>query len=285
MRNVPYLLYSLKKYLLRQGLACPSCGMKGGSLVDRKYIVTSLCRCKNCNLLYRMPTTSEEENERIYQRVYKEGFTTTMPSDDVLKALLASHFRGGEKDYSRYVEVLRSLGLKSGDRLFDFGCSWGYGSWQLAKAGFAVDAYEISKPRANFAAEKLGVNIVDSSKIEPGVYDVFFSSHVIEHVPSVNNLICLGMKALRPGGLFVAFTPNACSEYRRINPKGFHSCWGFVHPQLIDWEFLLNLDIFKALLADSSPYSYSKLQDFGWNEKSFIKLNGPELVFAIKKLA
>jgi 2-polyprenyl-3-methyl-5-hydroxy-6-metoxy-1,4-benzoquinol methylase len=234
-------------------------------------------------LLYRAPTTSEAENERIYQSAYKEGFTTTMPSEKELQELLTSTFRGGEKDYNHYIEVLKAFGIQTGARVFDFGCSWGYGSWQLSKAGFSVSACEISKPRADYAFSKLGVQIIDASKIETGVYGVFFSAHVIEHVPSVNELIRLGMKALRPGGLFIAFTPNACSEHRHRNPTGFHSAWGFVHPQLIDWEFLQNLQSFKALVADSSPYSIAQLHDFEWIKKSAIKLDGDELMFALKK--
>jgi 2-polyprenyl-3-methyl-5-hydroxy-6-metoxy-1,4-benzoquinol methylase len=283
MRNVSYLLYSLKKLLLRQGLACPSCGMTSAAIVDQKYLVTSLRRCANCKLLYRAPTTSEAENKRIYQSTYKEGYTTIMPTERELEKLLASNFHGSERDYSLYIEVLTALGVQAGARVCDFGCSWGYGSWQFAKAGFVVSSCEISKPRADYAASKLGVRVVDAGAIESNWYDVFFTSHVIEHVPAVSNLIGLGMSALRPGGLFIAFTPNASAEYRRLEPKGFHMCWGFVHPQLLDWEFLAHLPSSFPLIADSSPYTISTLREFEWLQKSAIKLNGPELMFAIKK--
>ena len=285
MRNVSYLFNSLMKTLLGRGLTCPSCSSKGGFVVDRKYIVTSLRRCANCKLLNRTPTTSAGENKRLYQRDYREGFTTTMPSDSELKDLLDSSFRNGEKEYSCYIDLLRALDIGSGARILDFGCSWGYGSWQLAKAGFCVDAYDISKPRADYAASKLGVHIIDVGTIENSAYDVFFSAHVIEHVPSVSGFIQLGMKALRPGGIFIASTPNASSEYRRLKPEGFHLSWGFVHPQLIDWEFLQNLQPCTGLIADSSPYCFAQLQGFAWDKKAFIKLDGDELMFAIKNFS
>ena len=154
MRSYSYLLLSAKKSLLGQGFACPSCGARDAKVVDRKWLVTSLRRCGSCRLLYRTPTTSEEENERIYQTTYREGFTTDLPSDAELKQLIETEFAASEKNYRPYIDVLEALGAASGSRLFDFGCSWGYGSWQLARHGYQTAAYEISKPRAQFAARK-----------------------------------------------------------------------------------------------------------------------------------
>ena len=46
--------------------------------------------------------------------------------------------------------------------LLDFGCSWGYGSFQLKKQGYKVYSYEISKPRSNYAKTKLNIKIIDN---------------------------------------------------------------------------------------------------------------------------
>ena len=59
--------------------------------------------------------------------------------------LLSTRFAGEEKNYAGYIAVLHALGVAEGARMLDFGCSWGYGSWQLAQAGFAVEAFEISR--------------------------------------------------------------------------------------------------------------------------------------------
>ena len=168
--KLAYLASSVRKTLSGTGFSCPSCGCKSAELVRRKYLVTALRRCGDCRLLFRTPTTSTAENQAFYQKDYTQGFTTDCPSDAALAELLKSGFAGSIRDYSAYVGILRAAGAAPGAapsdaaiakplRLFEFGCSWGYGSWQFAKPGFEVEAYEISEPRAKYAREKLGVKV------------------------------------------------------------------------------------------------------------------------------
>ena len=162
-----YFLISLKKFLTKRGLRCPSCNSKDNETVDKKYIITNLKRCKTCMLLYRTPGTNIEENKSFYQEKYSEGFTTDCPSDEKLNELISNNFKNTEKDYSRYIEILNILNLKinaSLPNLFDYGCSWGYGSYQL-KEKFNVESYEISSPRAKYAREKLNINVVDETEL------------------------------------------------------------------------------------------------------------------------
>lgn len=248
-----YLLSSLGKVLGGRHRTCPSCGGMPGSPLDRKAWVTTLVRCQGCRLLFRSPTSDAAENGDFYQQDYLEGFTTEMPAPEQLGQWLENGFVGTEKDYSHYIAALRTLGVQPGARLFDYGCSWGYGSHQLARAGFTVDALEISRPRAVFAAERLGVSMPSLQEVKAGSYDVFFSAHVIEHVPSVSAMIDLGLRLLRPGGMFVAFTPNGSLSFRRANPGAWHLMWGQVHPQLLDEKYLLARFSHSPLLIHSAP--------------------------------
>lgn len=75
-----------------------------------------------------------------------------------LERLIESAFVGSGRDYTGYIRVLRYDTV--GSKLLDFGCSWGYGSWQLRNAGFPVDSMEICGLKARFAKEKLGCRIV-----------------------------------------------------------------------------------------------------------------------------
>lgn len=254
MRLVDRMRYfgsSAVKAALGVGMRCPSCG-GAGSMVDRKWLVTALRRCGGCGLLFRTPTTGAAESERFYQQAYEQGQTTELPGEDELQALVASEFSAMDGHYRTAGEILRRLG--AGPRLFDYGCSWGYGSFQLRRDGFEVDSYEISRPRAAYAKQKLGANLVQPEEARPGDYDVFFSSHVIEHVPSVSAMLRLGLRLLKPGGLFVAFSPNGSEHYRRLQPANWHRCWGLVHPQLIDEVFLQRELAGKRFLVSSSPY-------------------------------
>lgn len=280
MSNLRYFVTSLKKTLLRKGHACPSCGSDGNGLVDQKWLVTALRRCSNCKLLYRTPTTSETESEQFYQSAYRQGFTTDVPAKSELRRLTESNFSGHEKDYAPYVAVLKALKIPDGCRLFDFGCSWGYGSYQLARAGFHVDAYDVSRPRLDYARSELNVSVKDLGEIESGAYDVFFSAHVIEHVPSVSKMIELGLRCLRPGGLFVAFTPNGSLPFQTRNPWNWHKLWGSHHPQLLDDTFVLARFPDTPLVITSSPHPTPLIEQWTRRDTLITDLSGLELMFA-----
>src|SRR5271166_6603622 len=135
--------------------ACPACNDARTLLLKRKYGVTALYRCPSCEVMFRVPKPNAEAEARFYQSDYKQGYTTDCPAPDELERLKRDRFSGTERDYSTYMGVLRAVGLAQGSSVFDFGCSWGYGSWQLSHAGYRVYSYELSRPRARYAAENL----------------------------------------------------------------------------------------------------------------------------------
>lgn len=278
--KLAYFFGSAFKTLTGKGRKCPYCGGLASDRVDRKWLVTTLRRCRFCRLLFRAPASTVGENARLYRKRYREGFTTRMPAEAELSALLKSGFRGHEKDYGPYLRVLEALGAPSGGRLVDFGCSWGYGSYQLRAAGYRVEAYEISPSRARYAREKLGLQVRPEPDFPPGSYDIFFSAHVIEHVQSVSEMLAAGLAALKRGGIFLAFTPNA--DIARGDRRGRHRMWGYVHPQVLDGEFLRAFPS-PALLAASSPYDADFLRAWDGRSRKFGRLDGPELLLALRK--
>lgn len=259
-KKAPYLIRQARRRLIAPA-GCPDCGNEQYNTVDRKALLIELRRCSSCRLMYRFPADTKQYNERFYQSDYAQGFTTDLPSDEGLAELKKSSFSGTPKDYSRVVSLLNLLDVPQNARIFDFGCSWGYGSWQLARAGYNITTYEISVPRARFAAEKLSVNclsdidtyIDDDQNSEK--FDVFFSSHVIEHVPKPSDSIEKARKILKDGGLFIAFTPNGSHSFREKAPRSWHLMWGEVHPNLIADEF------WRACLASDPFVLTSQRQD------------------------
>jgi hypothetical protein len=147
---------------------------------------------------------------------------------------------GTEKDYSYYISVLKQFRLNECARILDFGCSWGYGSWQLSQAGYDVWSYELGFTRRCYAIEKLGVNHVDDPHaIGPGhplaeTFDCFFTSHVLEHVPSPSAVAQIAWNSLRDGGMFIAFTPNGASSARMQGSFPWSKLWGQAHPNFLD---------------------------------------------------
>ena len=136
---------------------CPGCGMASARSVKRKYFVTALYECENCHLRFRVPKDTEARAEGLYRKEqYRQSFTTTMPSTEELDRLLRTKFAGTEKDFGDCIQVLREIGIREGARILDFGCSWGYGSWQMSQAGYLVKSYEIGRDRRNMPLSTLG---------------------------------------------------------------------------------------------------------------------------------
>ena len=197
--------------------------------------MTSLRECKNCGLRFRLPKEKPGATARFYQDEYRAGFTTDLPDDDELSQLLAHAFQGTPKDFSSYITVLGALGLGAGDTILDFGSSWGYGSWQLRQAGFKVYSHEISLPRAKYAAEKLGCQVINDLSEIPKEVICFFCAHVIEHLPDPNDIWKAAKATLAPGGILVCFMPNGEPGLERVyGSKRYHRLWGQVHPLLLN---------------------------------------------------
>lgn len=242
-RKVGYLLKSLALYLAPSSSHCPNCGGRRGVLMDRKYLITRLIRCNECKLMYRVPTDSEKYNKFLYNYLYTEGITTDIPNSADLADMVANNFTGLNNDYSGYIAFLRRQGIDPGDRIFDFGCSWGYGSFQMEKAGYDVYSFEIGIERRKYGVKNLSIKHIDEPfDIKQGhpmyeSFDCFFSAHVLEHVPSPSKIIDLAWKCLKPGGAFVAFTPNGNMAYRKYNEPSWRKMWGSVHPNFLDEVF------------------------------------------------
>lgn len=239
--------------------------------------------------MYRVPSDDDLTNTQFYQKRYQQGFTTEVPTEGTLKQLLATKFSETEKCYRGYLSVLQELGLEPGARIFDYGCSWGYGSWQLMDYGYRVSACEISKQRAEFARAKLGIDC--SSDVSAGLFkgflrnsfDGFFSAHVLEHVPSPSRVIDFAKLALRSGGVFVAFTPNGSEAFRRADPNAWHLLWGRVHPNFIDDQFYRAAFPASALYLDTCPVNLNLLARFRRGELvPSRELSGSELLCVVQ---
>lgn len=161
------------------------------------------------------------------------------------------------------------------------------GLWQLAIERFRLPRLRmrISQTRAEFARAELGIDCKSdvSEAVFDGslsnAFDCFFSAHVLEHVPSPSRVIKLARLALRPGGLFVAFTPNGSEAFRRADPRAWHLLWGQVHPNFIDDRFYRHALAANELYLDTSPAKLDLLQRFGKGERvQNPELSGSELL-------
>jgi SAM-dependent methyltransferase len=186
----------------------------------------------------RVPTDTPAASLDFYQDDYSQGYTTDCPGPEELKKLIASGFASSERDYSRYIALLRRLNVPSGAKVLDFGCSWGYGVYQLIAAGYRAEGFEVSGPRGRYGLEQLKVPLSNRLEDVQGPFDVILTSHVLEHLPDYGPLKSLLATRLSPGGLFINVTPNGSDEYRQANYQSFHQLWGKVHPVLLNDKFV-----------------------------------------------
>ena len=280
--RINYLKVSIFKWLFKKGLNCPNCNSYDSKIISRKYLITTLRECQNCFLLYRAPTTTTEENNQFYQEKYSAGFTTDCPNDEELKKLIDTNFENSERTYKKYFEIINLISPQK-NKLLDFGCSWGYGSYQLTNLGFDVDGYEISKPRRKYAKEKLNIKTINNLEdINEKYYDIFFSSHVLEHLPDLNYILGLAFKVIKKGGYFLSFTPNGSFFHKRKN-KDWNKLWGIVHPNFLNENFYKNYFKNYKYYISSTPYKNNSIKKFiNGNENFCDDLEGDELLIIVK---
>ncbi|AEV99267.1 hypothetical protein A4D02_32215 [Niastella koreensis] len=281
MSKVNYLVRSILNFPSPK--KCPYCNSQKVKSVDRKYVVTTLNECVNCELLFRHPTDSVSFNAKFYQKAYKQSdsITTDLPSKEQLESWKSNNFKDSIKDYSDKIDILTWL-TNGPSKILDYGANWGYTSFQLKTAGFNVQSYEISQPRAEFGKE-LGLQILtDEKNITPGI-DLFFSAHVIEHLPDIKQMFLLAQKLLTADGYFVAYCPNGSNAFKQANPFVFHKFWGQVHPNFLSGEFYSKAfkDVPYLIGSNASPAEAIK----NWDKKSqtVLDLTGDEL-FVIAKI-
>lgn len=211
MSKFSYLGWVIGRRLAGQSRDCPFCGSSETRLECRKKGVVELRSCSDCGLRYRWPKPEPEALEHYYQEEYDREETTDLPGDDALKQLTETGFKSaGINDMSERIGVLSQL--RQTVRTLDFGCSKGYGTWQLRAAGYDVTGFEISRPRAGYSRDKLDLSIIDDpAELDAhpdGSRDIIFTSHVLEHLPDLKDPFAAFARLLKKDGLLIAFVPN-----------------------------------------------------------------------------
>jgi hypothetical protein len=285
-QDIQYLFRSAAGYL--SDIECPSCGQSEHVLVERKYLFTRLFECRYCRLRYRHPRESKGYLDRFYDDEYaqNDGITTEMPDEDGWQGMVRSGF--GEKNVDHYAKTIQLLfpdTRPDAIRMIDYGCSWGYQTHQFRSHGIDCIGFEPSSARASHGRRTLGLSILTSQAEIPHDNHVFFSSHVIEHLPSPSDFIRFAMERLREGGCFVAESPNGSEAFRRRDPAHFSKLWGRVHPNMMSAEFYL--EAFKGLPLFMMTYPFDGLVEAvkTWDRQSVktLDLSGPNLLLIVRK--
>jgi 2-polyprenyl-3-methyl-5-hydroxy-6-metoxy-1,4-benzoquinol methylase len=265
-----------------QNKDCPYCGFKSTNLIERKYVLWHLRKCPNCLFMFRWPKDSVKSNNRFYQRAYREGHTTDMPDAIELQRFLMNVFSINTLNYKERIKILKSLGESR--NVLDYGASWGYGVWQLQKAGFNAVGFEVSTPRAEYGRKNLGVKIeTDTALLSVDSFDIIHTAHVLEHIPDLKTSFQDFRRLLKPGGTLVIFVPNAGGRSASQMGTGWGPMIGEKHVNALTADFFarnLSNHGFNSIMFDSSPYDMG-LRGFDDHPS----LSGDELLIVAKRIA
>ena len=202
----------LRHRIRRQPKVCPYCGPSSPvRLVRHKKLIMDILQCEVCRLIFRWPADSPQEHMTYYQYEYFiDAPQVVLPAPQELQALTNRGFAGSPLDLNTKIRVLKAL--RPSGRVLDFGCSWGYGAYQLQKHGFQASGFEISRPRADYARSQLKMEVLDEidrlRALPPASFDIVFSNHVVEHVPAIRDTLQLMARLLVPEGLAFHVLPN-----------------------------------------------------------------------------
>ncbi len=202
----------IRHRIQRQPRVCPYCGPASSmKLICRKKLIMDILQCETCHLIVRWPADTTEEHDLYYQTDYAvDAPQVVLPSPEELRPLMERNFSGTYLDINDKARALKAL--RSSGRVLDFGCSWGYGTFQLRQNGFDAMGFEISKRRAEYGRNNLGQTVIDSVEelqaLGPGSFQVIFSNHVIEHLPDIRNSLSLMAGLLSKGGFLFHVLPN-----------------------------------------------------------------------------
>jgi 2-polyprenyl-3-methyl-5-hydroxy-6-metoxy-1,4-benzoquinol methylase len=271
-----------------QPRVCPYCGPSTAvHFVRRKKLIVEILQCQTCHLWFRWPADTPGEHDRYYQEEFAgDSPQVILPGSGELRLLTSANFSCSPLDINSKVRVLEFL--RPGGRVLDFGCSWGYGTYQMEQYGLNAVGFEISKPRAEYGRTKLGLKIIDTleelEKLPAGGFDVVFSNHVVEHLPNIAAVFPLLTRLLNQNGFVFHVLPNFMGKKAR---SGYWVKWiGEDHPiapAMPFFDYAIPRAGLTKPIYGSSPFDDGMAQALNGPASASLSTEGDELlVFAHK---
>lgn len=264
--KVAFGTYVASRWLTGQSRSCPHCRKTDSRLIGTKFGILQLRRCTTCRLMFRWPKDDEDRNRAYYSNRYEAGgWVTEVPGERELERLLATGFKGTRHDFTPYLQALTSI--RSDGRALDFGASWGYGTWQLEQAGYSAVGCEVDHGRAQFGREKLDLELLPAhppgseattlatARFPNDSFDIVFTAHTLEHLPSLVGLLEDFRRILRSGGILMVVVPNCEGvEEPEIFDQKRSFAFGETHTLAFDsmfWERNLPRKAFEVMCVTS----------------------------------
>jgi len=191
--------------------------------MQRKKLLIEARKCQYCSLIYRWPIYFSDEPRSFYESSYDGQQATDLPASGELQQFLEKKFRGSAWDKKHRLDFIYRL-VKCRGTFLDFGCSWGYGTYQYTNLGFNVMGLDIDQYRVNFGRLHLGLDLRSNWKEfeKQTHFDVILADHTLEHIANLGETLEEFRVHSRPGTKLIVFVPNGgCKSARSLGVK-----WG-----------------------------------------------------------
>ena len=196
---------------------CPLCG--AGDYRPRwespNYIFV---RCRKCGLMYQNPQPAQEDLSGRYDQEY---FQYERTNEEQFFHLMTLGLRdiGFESLESSINDPSRSF--------LDVGCATGSLIAHMTKRNWSVQGVEICKPAAEYGTKNrkvpISIGTLENAAFPDGSFTVAHCSHLIEHLTDPISFIREIRRVLKPGGYFVAATPNSDGFQARLFGNNWRS--------------------------------------------------------------
>lgn len=178
-----------------------------------------MVECLECSLWYLAPMPTTESIATLYGSEYYDN-------DSPLQAGYAEYDEMREEYVATFARRLRLVEHQVGSgRILDVGAGFGY-LLDAAREKFSERwALELSETAAARIApdHRAVVGTLDSPELPHSHFDVVSMQDCFEHVPNPRETLEQVRRVLRPGGIFLATTPDVGSWLRRLQGRNWVS--------------------------------------------------------------
>lgn len=261
MRNkLQFISRVIRHKIERQARVCPYC--QEPTALDhmaRKKLVLEIFRCQRCSLIFRWPLDTQAEANNYYQHAYaKSAPYVQLPAQAKLNELLRTNFAGSPLDRSTEIAIVKAQ--RPHGRVLDYGSSWGFTTHQFIQQGFQATGFEISRARAAYGRQNLGLQIIDDfdalKALPRGSFDVIYSHQVLKNLADIRSAFEAMLHLLSPAGLMFHVVPDFAAMLAK---DANHLNWiGEEHPIAPTrefFEFSLPQNGFQVSRIVSSPFA------------------------------
>lgn len=167
-------------------------------------ITTTVCKCRNCGLIYSNPLPIPNDIKDHYGVPPEEYW------NDSYFELKDNYFQG---------EILRLkelIDFKPGMKALDIGAGLGKQMIALSKAGFDTYGFEPSQPffdraisKMNISPDKLKLGMIEEIDYDENTFDFVSFGAVLEHLYNPSESIKKALKWTKPNGLIHIEVPSS----------------------------------------------------------------------------